>query len=115
MNTARLTTLAAFIRSQANLTDTVIPVPGPGGVHLNHVDALEVATAIETALALDLATHPVRWTLALHEAWHVAIPDVPLAFAELRRAVGMVPPGACCEDERRNFGGGCDNCGAPCL
>ena len=25
------------------------------------------------------------------------------------------PADACCESERRNLNGGCDNCGAPCL
>lgn len=45
--TDRRLTLAAFIRSQAGLTDTKPPVPGPGCVQLNNDEALLAAEALE--------------------------------------------------------------------
>lgn len=50
MNTERLTVLVAFIRNQANLTDSKKPVPGPGCVQLNNAEAMEVVEAIESLL-----------------------------------------------------------------
>lgn len=47
MNVVRLLTLAAFIRSQATLTDTRPHVPGPGCVQLNNEEALEIVAALE--------------------------------------------------------------------
>lgn len=35
--------------------------------------------------------------------------------ARLGGSVKVLDPDACCADERRNFSGGCVNCGAPCL
>lgn len=47
MNDARLQALAGFIRGQANLTDGHPNKPGPGNVHLNNAEALEVADALD--------------------------------------------------------------------
>ena len=51
-NTERLRTLAAFLRSQAWLTDQRPHAAGPGDVHLNHEEALLAADAIEELLTL---------------------------------------------------------------
>lgn len=47
MNTARITTLAAFIRSQAALTDGHPHKPGPGSVKLNNEEAALAAECLE--------------------------------------------------------------------
>jgi hypothetical protein len=51
-NSERLRVLAAFLRSQAWLTDKRPHESGPGDVHLNHEEALLAADAIEELLAL---------------------------------------------------------------
>lgn len=49
MSAERRSTLARFIRSQANLTDAHphTPGPGPGNVRLNNEEALLCAVALE--------------------------------------------------------------------
>jgi hypothetical protein len=47
MTAERLMVLAAFIRSQANLTDKHPHTPGPGEVKLNHDEAIEVADCLD--------------------------------------------------------------------
>lgn len=47
MSAERRSTLARFIRSQANLTDAHPHTPGPGNVRLNNEEALLCAVALE--------------------------------------------------------------------
>jgi hypothetical protein len=56
---ARLRTLSAFLRSQANLTDGHPPKPGPGDVRLNHEEAMTIADTLDALLA-DVADEEPR-------------------------------------------------------
>lgn len=96
------------------LTDRYHELPG----YLFKVTTPTSIEAIEdyVVAADEAAVH--RWVLSEHPNPSKGCePTVENVSAMTLGRVYLItkPEGACCESERRNLNGGCDNCGAPCL